>query len=68
MCSLRVNGASSSPTLLCQAIKSVALTVRSHQQETNLLNMVSLMLSVSTPKERKLTVKKVDSIAYMGIE
>ncbi|KAK2553229.1 Gem-associated protein 4 [Acropora cervicornis] len=45
VCSLRVNGTSSSPTLLCQAIKSVALTVRSHQQETNLLNMVSLMLS-----------------------
>ena len=64
MCSLRVNGASSSPTLLCQAIKSVALTVRSHQQETNLLNMVSLMLSVSTPKD----VKKVDSIADMGKE
>lgn len=59
MCSLRFNEASSSPTLLCQAIKSVALTVTSHQQENNLINMVSLMLFVSTPRD----IKKADSIA-----
>ncbi|XP_068734665.1 uncharacterized protein [Montipora capricornis] len=42
---LKSNASSSSQTLLCQAIKSEAMTATSRQLESNLLNMISLMLS-----------------------
>lgn len=47
VCSLRCNESASSQTLLCQAVNSVTMSVASRQQENNLLNMISIMLSVS---------------------
>ena len=48
LCVLRYNESSSSRTLLCQAVIATTVNVSSRQQESNLLTMVAVMLTVST--------------------
>ena len=48
LCVLRYNKSSSSRTLLCQAVIATTVNVSSRQQESNLLTMVAVMLTVST--------------------
>ena len=48
LCVLRYNKSSSSRTLLCQAVIATTMNVSSRQQESNLLTMVAVMLTVST--------------------
>lgn len=48
LCQLSYDESDSSRTLLCQALISVTVSVSSRQQENNLLNLVAVMLTVST--------------------